>query len=271
MAKKGENVKVVLKRVRFRYGHLDSPQKFKPQEDGTIPSPKFNLNALLSKKTKDGKENISTMSEAIEQVLENFYGDEVPKIKADKLCMRDGDQEDWDGFAGNMYVACSNKKRPVCMGLKKSDGRLEVEDIPDYLYDGCYADVHLSLWVDTERKRVNAQLDGLQFRGHGERFSGGREMSEDDFEDYEEEDGDEDAAPRSKPKKRVVDEDDDEDRPVKKKKRVVEDDDDDDEDTPRKAKKKKVVDEDDVDEDDLMGAKKKKKRAIDDDDDDVAF
>lgn len=263
MAEKGENVKLVLKKLRLAFAYVDKAKKGKPREDGTIPDPKFQAVGLIDPSTEDGAANYKALRRAVKQALANKFGDNVPKMKADRLLIQDGDEVDYDGFAGMQYFNASNGKRPVCFGLKKSEGRMEVEDIADYFYSGAYADFHISVWVldRKDNRRVCAQLDGLQFRGHGKKFGSGRELSEDEFEDYDDEESDDDHDEALRKKKRLADDDDD-DVPVKKKKRPVDDDDDD-----RPAKKRKrPVDEDEADEDDILGAKKKKKRAIDEDD-----
>lgn len=264
MAEKGENVKIVLKKARLAFAYVDKPKKGKAREDGTIPEPKYQVVGLMDPATEEGLANAKALKRAVKQALANKFGDNIPKLKSDRLLVQDGDEVDYDGFAGQLYFNASNTKRPVCFGLKKSEGRMEPEDIADYFYSGAYADLHVSIWVldRKDNRRVCAQLDGLQFRGHGKKFGGGREISEEEFEDYDEEESDDDHDEAPRKKKRPVDDDED-DTSVKKKKRSVDDDDEDD--VPAKKKKRPAGD-DDVDEDDLLGAKKKKKRAIDEDD-----
>lgn len=236
------NVEVCLKNVRLSFAHVFKPQKSK---DGK-GDPKFNCSFLLDKSTKTGKENIAAMKEAMREVREAKWGDNPPKLKAEKMCLRDGDNEDWDGYAGMMYVSASNKRRPTVIDRDKTP--LTEED--GVIYSGCHVHGIVRVWAqDNEHgKRINASLEGIKFVKDGEAF-GAAPLSEDAFDAFDDDDDEgEDDAPRRKGKSRSRDDGDG---------------DGDEDDAPRRAKGKPAGkpkaksrsrdDEDDDDDDDLLG------------------
>lgn len=267
------NVEVKLVDVRLSF-----PALFKAEvnenEDGT-KTKKFKASFLLDKKTKVGKANIRAVEEAIEQAKEAKWPKGAPKLKDSKLCLRDGDQEDWDGYAGNMYVSAGNSKRPKVVNKDKSP--LTEED--GVIFAGCRVNAIIRVWAQDNKhgKRINASLEAVQFYKDDEAFSGYKPVDTDEaFDDFSDED-DDDAPKKSKKRSRDDDDDDEDERPKKRRSRDDDDedederpkkrrsrDDDDDEDE-RPAKKRKSRDDDDDDEDEKP---KRKKRSRDDDDED---
>ena len=92
--------------------------------------------------------------------------------KKDKLALHDGDtKSDYDGFAGNWFIASRSTVRPTVVDRDRSplvaaDGRP---------YSGCYCNVIVEFWAQDNAygKRVNAQLKGVQFVKDGDSFGGG--------------------------------------------------------------------------------------------------
>jgi len=102
---------------------------------------------------------------------------------ADKLCLKDGDTIDYDGYAGNMSIKASSPKRPMVIGtdrapLTEDDGKP---------YAGCYVNAIIELWGQDNQygKRVNANVLAVQFVKDGEPFGDGVSASIDDFDDVE--------------------------------------------------------------------------------------
>jgi hypothetical protein len=114
-------------------------------------------------------------------------GDEILKrlIAGDKVCLRNGDtKSDYDGFAGNMFIAARSNVRPLVIDadrspLSESDGKP---------YSGCYVNGKIAVWAQDNKygKRINAQLQGVQFFRDGDAFGGGRPASVDEFEAVDE-------------------------------------------------------------------------------------
>jgi hypothetical protein len=110
------------------------------------------------------------------------------KIGADKLCLRDGDEVEYDGYSGHMSLKASNKKRPLVIGKDKSP----ISEDDNVIYGGCYVNAIVELWAQDNQygRRINANLLGVQFVRDGEAFSGGESVGVDDFDDLA--DGDDD-------------------------------------------------------------------------------
>jgi hypothetical protein len=102
------------------------------------------------------------------------------------LCLRDGDEVEYDGYAGHMTLKASTKKRPLVVNKDKTP--LTEQD--GVVYSGCYVNGIIDLWAQNNQfgKRINATLLGVQFASDGEAFSsGGSSASVDDFDDLDNE------------------------------------------------------------------------------------
>lgn len=190
MVDKNQNIEVKLTNVRLSFAHIFTAQPGKKQEDGSIGKPKFNCAFLIPKNTKEGKKHIEAMKEAMRQARDAKWGAKPPKLKAEKLCLRDGDQEDYDGYEGMMYVSASNTRRPTVIDRDRSP--LTEEDGKPY--SGCYVNAIVRIWCQDNEfgKRINASLEGVQFVKDGEAF-GAAPLDADSFDDLgedEDDDGD---------------------------------------------------------------------------------
>jgi hypothetical protein len=172
--------RVILSDVRLSY-----PSLFKKKAFGE-GDPKFTASFLINKETDSGKKNIKVLKDAIRELMGKHYGDSIPKLGAEKYCLRDGDSDDKndkDGYAGHMYVSASNNKRPAVYDTDKTP--LNEED--GVIYAGCYVDAVLNIWIQDNKygRRVNAGLEGVRFRRDGEAF-GSAPISADVFDDLDE-------------------------------------------------------------------------------------
>lgn len=151
---------------------------------------KYEATLLLDK--EEQADQIRTIRREIDEALLAKFGNEskVPKaIRNEKNCaLRDGDNVDYDGFAGCMSFKCSNKVQPKLLDRQKND----IDADSGLLYSGCYADASVGIWIQDNEygRKVNANLFALRFREHGEPFGGGGvpKNVEDDFDDLEESD-----------------------------------------------------------------------------------
>ena len=89
------------------------------------------------------------------------------KLPADKICLKDGD----DTVALTFQVHTpwgSTKKRPLVITRDKTP----ITEEDNLVYGGCYVHGIVSLWAQNNGfgKRINAQLDGVQFVKDGEPF-----------------------------------------------------------------------------------------------------
>ena len=190
--------KVRLKMVRLSYPHLFKAKGFGRDQTG---EKKFSATAIIDPDTKAGKANMDLLDAAIAAAKEAKWGNKPPKLKGDKICFRDGD-DDADETKGMMICAASNSKRPITLDENGDD----VTEADDVLYGGCYVDMIVRIWVQDNEfgQRINASLEGVKYRDEGEAFSGHSKTTAGDFDD----DGD-DRGSRSRGRGRDDDDGDD--------------------------------------------------------------
>lgn len=258
--------RIQIKDVRLSYPALFRPKGFQ----GSSDNPKYQASFIIDPESKLGKKNLSLIEDAIDAAKDRKWGDKPPKLKADKLCLIEGDP-DKDEEDGMMVLRSSNAKAPLVLDRDKT----ELDESDGRPYGGCYVDAIVRIWAQDNEygKRINGSLEAVRFRRDGEAF-GAPPPDPDEFDDI---DDDEDERPsrrsrsrdeddeddRSSRRRRSRDDDDDEDRPSRRR-RGRDDDDDDDEDRPSKNSRARRS-RDDEDEDDRPS---RRRRSRDDDDED---
>ena len=168
--------KIMLKNVRLSFPSLFKKAVFNGDET------KFEATFLLDKDAHADK--IAEIEAAIKaKIAEDLKG---AKIKPEKLCMKDGDDSDYDGYDNVMSFKASNNKRPLVLDR----GRSPVSEDDNLFYAGCYVNATVELWAQNNQygKRINANLLGVQFAKDGEPFGDGAVGSADDFDDIEDDD-----------------------------------------------------------------------------------
>lgn len=162
--------KIKLQNVRLSFPSLFRKAMFSGEET------KFEGTFLISK--TDQADKIAE----IEKTIADLIGDKLKgaKLKADKICLKDGDDIDYDGYAGNMSIKASNAKRPMVLDRDRSP-LTEDDNRP---YSGCYVNAVLELWAQDNQygKRINANLLGVQFFKDGQPFGDGISANSDDFD-----------------------------------------------------------------------------------------
>lgn len=154
----------------MKEGRVDSKTGIKGRDT-------YQLAALIDKGDL-GAENRAEMERAIAEVKAAKWGPDVkkqPKIKEKDLCYRDGDEENYDGYEGKMFVSLKNTDQPVLIdNVKDQFGKwIKLTGNEGKLYSGCYANVMGHVWAQDSveyGKKVNGSLDAVQFRAHGEKF-----------------------------------------------------------------------------------------------------
>lgn len=166
--------KIMIQNARLSFPSLFRRANFNGEDT------KFEATLLLDKDAHADK--IEEIQKAMAAgIKDNLKGAKLP---ADKICLRDGDLAEYDGYEGHMSLKASNNKRPMIVDADKSpltedDGRP---------YAGCYVNAIVELWYQNNNygKRVNANLLGVQFAAHGEPFgAGGSSATLDDFGEVE--------------------------------------------------------------------------------------
>ena len=192
--------KVTLLNVRLSFEKLYEPNRSE-NDDGTIRET-WGANFLIPK--EDAKEMqgvfkgkkmpiLKAIKAAGDEAKAKKWGDDPdkwPKIKDDRKFFRDGDQENWDGYAGNHYASANaqlNERPSVITNRKDGNGKwIEAEgggkNAP---YSGCYVNAVLVIWAQDNKhgKRLNAQVKAVQFFRDGEPFGGTSIDVDEEFDD----------------------------------------------------------------------------------------
>ncbi len=162
--------KIILKNARLSFPSVFRKAVFDGNET------KFEATFLINK--AEGAAKIKEIKAAIEAMIkEDLKGAKLPP---DKICLKDGDNIDYAGYAGTFSIKASSTKRPLAVDRDKSP--LTEDD--NKLYAGCYVNASLELWAQNNNygKRINCNLLGIQFAKDGEPFADGVKGSVDDFD-----------------------------------------------------------------------------------------
>lgn len=167
----------------FANARISFPNIFEPKasENGNL---QFSAAFLFS----PDHPGVAGLNVVIDEVGKAKWGAKWPTIKkeltaGDKLLTHDGNSKaSLAGYEDNLFFNAYNTVRPTVVDrdrspLTKQDGKP---------YSGCYVNVIIDVWAQENQygKRVNAQLQGVQFVKDGEAFSGGGTSA--DASDFEE-------------------------------------------------------------------------------------
>lgn len=206
---------VLLKNVRLSFADIYTKSKDRRDKDDPskiIPG-QFKANGLMSKDEDDADSvrNMRMLKAAKARVMEAKWGKNLPKLKPEKICVRDGDLEDYDGYEGHWYISANESEQPVLITRRKDEKGEWEAALPGQIYSGCYVNMIVVLWAqDNEHgKRINARLKAVQFYKKGDPFSGSGPINPNEkFAEIEEDDG-EDMGPTSNRTSSTSDDDDD--------------------------------------------------------------
>ena len=198
MAKEKKEVigEVLLLNWRLSFADLYEPGKpMRDNETGEMRAGKFKANFLFDKKSKLWVAENKKIQAASRAVKIKKYGEDEkkwPKYKPEKVFLRNGDLEDWDGYEGMNYISASNDEQPQLITRFKDDKGHWMKAEKGQIYSGCYVNGIIQIWCqDNEHgKRLNARLKAVQFNEKGEAFSSSGPVDVDEkFASIEEDDG----------------------------------------------------------------------------------
>jgi len=154
-------------KIKIQNARLSFPSLFNTATFGGEDTGKYEATFILDK--TEHANLIKQINKAMGDLAKEKLKGKLPP--ADKLCLKDGDDLDREEFQGKMTIKAGTKKRPLVIDSDKTP-LAEADNKP---YAGCYVNGILSLWVQDNQygKRINAQLDGVQFRADGEPFGDG--------------------------------------------------------------------------------------------------
>jgi len=167
--------KIMLKNVRLSFPSIFQRSSFNGQEG------KFEATFLLNKETQ--ADQIAKLEAAIEEAIKEAK----VKVPSDKRCLKDGDDFDYDGYAGHMAFKAASNKRPTIIDRDKSP---LAEDDTNAPYAGCYVNAVVDIWVQNNNygRRANGNLFGIQFFKDGDSFGSGSVDVTDDFDMLDDDD-----------------------------------------------------------------------------------
>lgn len=198
-AKKEVIGKVILLNIRCSFVALFEPDKQK-QDDGTIREtwksnflfPKDGHDKMIAVYKGQRMPVLKALKMASAEAKQKKWGDEKnwPKLKPEKLFLRDGDLENWDGYAGHHYVSSNAplQDRPAVVTNRKDGNNEWIEAQAGGKaspYSGCFVNATIEIWCqDNEHgKRINAKLKAVQFFKDGDAFGAAPTNPNEDFSD----------------------------------------------------------------------------------------
>ena len=163
-------MKIKLNNVRLSFPSVFRKAVFNGEET------KFEATLLIDKESQ--ADLIAKIQKGVDEKIKNDL--KGSKLGAERICFKDGDNIEYDGYAGHMSIKASNNKRPMVIDKDKTP--LTEDD--NRIYAGCYVNAIIELWAQNNSygKRINANLLGLQFAKDGEPFGDGVGATADDFD-----------------------------------------------------------------------------------------
>lgn len=167
---------IKLNDVRLSYPALFRPKVWADSSN----EPKYEATFILNKVTH-GKE-IQAIDARINELLAE-HKISRSKIKADHLCLRDGDLTDKEEYQGAFTLKSSTgRKFPIV----NRDAKTRVVEEDNLLYGGCYVSAYIDLrYYNNKSIGIAANLKSLQYRGPGEAFGGNEHDITDAYEPVE--------------------------------------------------------------------------------------
>lgn len=180
------DTKVILANVRLSYPHIFKPYSFNGQDE------KYSASLLIG---KEDTESIEIIEKAIENAITVGKDKFGKKFKANKLPLRDGDDErpGDEAYEGHYFLNANSTRKPTVVGKYKDKEtgkaiRLDEEDV----YAGCYVNASINFYPFSVsgNSGVAVGLGNIQKTKDGERL-GGASTAEEDFDNFENIDYDE--------------------------------------------------------------------------------
>jgi len=164
--------KLILTDARLSFPSLFETELYNGNDTG-----KYAASFLVPKDSDLGKK----LAKAVQAVAEEKWGKPIPKKV--EYCLKDGDEVEYDGYAGMWAIKANTKKRPVVIDRKKTP----IAESDDIIYPGCYVNASIEVYAMDNQwgKRVGCQLNGVQFVRDGEAFGTGSSSAISDFDELD--------------------------------------------------------------------------------------
>lgn len=172
--------------VRASFLEIFAPAKDRPdpEKPGEMIKGQYKGNALMEKDTPATVANLAKIKAASIALKTAKWGPEGPankwpKFKPEKVCLRDGNLENWEGYEGCWYVSANSPDQPVLIDRVKDENDKWAPLTKDNggtkkLYAGARVNMIIRMWIQDNKhgQRLNAEIKCVQFRAHGDPFSG---------------------------------------------------------------------------------------------------
>lgn len=198
MARKKVELKLRLDNMRTSFCKIFEAEAVKKGD-----KPAFSCHFIF----EDDDPQLKKLKQALRKVAHAKWGsengDRVLKqlMRNDRTCLKNGDdkldsdEKVMEGYEGKRFISARSYVRPTIVNLNP---KVPVTEEDGLIFSGCYVNVYISLWAQTGQygKRINAQLQGVQFVKTGESFGGGKPADpgvfdsladefDDDFTDFD--------------------------------------------------------------------------------------
>jgi Enterobacter phage Enc34, ssDNA-binding protein len=175
--------KVFLTNVRLAFANI-----FEAKAAAAEAEPRYSACFILDPASDNAKKlDKAVLAVATEKwkdkataVLKKLVEDNrMSYVRSDKT---DKNGEVYEGFEGSYSISASNKRRPSIFDRDPAHQLVAADGRP---YSGCYVNALITVWAQDNQygRRINAELNGVQFVGDGDAFGAGRVASKDDFSD----------------------------------------------------------------------------------------
>jgi hypothetical protein len=178
-----ENKDMMLNNVRLSFPDLFKAKAF---EEGK--QAKYGASFLIDPDTKEGAKLIKSLTKEMNILAKANWPKKIPKGL--KKCLRDGDDQDYDGYEGMMFVSSASETRPHVVDRR----RQPVVEADDIVYAGCFVNAKVRLWcMDNQYgTRIAAEIIAVQYVSAGEAFGKAPVDIEDTFDMLDDVDDDDD-------------------------------------------------------------------------------
>lgn len=160
------DTRLMTGKFRVSFPHVFEPTSFEGQE------PKYSITMLFDK----DDETLKLMKQVAGKIMKEKWGDKKPQNFNSPF--RQGDEKDYDGYAGKVYVKASSKNRPGVIGARN-----EVLKDGNEFYPGCWAraTITCAAWDRFGKTGISFYLGNVQKLADDDAFDG-RKSAEDEFD-----------------------------------------------------------------------------------------
>lgn len=177
------NVSVLIENARLSYVYVFHPMI--GRNDQGQETKNYCLHAIIP----PSHPAVERIKEAQRKVAAAKWGENYMQVLNQlalqhRVPLHDGALKGGEGYEGNLYVSANSRVKPRVLVTRNGQNVDIGESDPCAPYSGCYGNVIVDIWAQQHPKwgrRINAQLTGVQFLRHGDRFGGGRVARVDEF------------------------------------------------------------------------------------------